>query len=171
MWLLAKRLFFTALRIWLGFQWLEAGLHKVGEAAWTGSSAGAAVAGFARGAIAKAAGENPTVQAWYAEFLENVVLPNAAAFGYLVAWGEVFVGLGLILGVFTGFAAFAGAFMNINFLLAGTVSTNPILLIAAIVVLVGIEYAEHFGIDWYLRPRVEDVADKSLKRLKAIFGA
>lgn len=170
MWLFAKRTLFTALRVWLGFQWLEAGLHKVGAAAWTGANAGAAVAGFANGAIAKAAGDNPAVQAWYADFLEAVVIPNAAAFGYLVAWGEVFVGIGLILGVFTGFAALAGALMNINFLLAGTVSTNPILLVAAIAVLAAIEYAEAFGIDWYLRPRVEVAADKGLKRLKALFG-
>src|SRR5690606_40540407 len=109
-----KRLLFGVVRVWLGWQWLQAGIHKVGAPAWTGENAGAAVAGFVNGAIAKAAGENPVVQGWYASFLENFVLPNTKLFGYLVAYGEVLVGIGLILGAFTGFAALAGAFMNLR---------------------------------------------------------
>ena len=35
-------------------------------------------------------------------FLENVVIPNAALFSYLVTFGEILVGLGLIVGLFTG---------------------------------------------------------------------
>ena len=38
----------------------------------------------------------------------------------LVAVGELLIGVGLILGVFTGIAAFFGAFMNWNFMMAGT---------------------------------------------------
>lgn len=165
-----KRIAFSLLRVWLGFQWLEAGLHKVGQAAWTGENAGAAVAGFARGAIAKAVGDNPAVQSWYADFLEGFVLPNAARFGPLVAWGEVLVGVGLILGAFTGFAALAGAFMNLNFMLAGTTSTNPILYTAAILVLIGIEYAQYYGVDAYLRPTVERTAGEGIKRIRHRFA-
>jgi thiosulfate dehydrogenase [quinone] large subunit len=45
--------------------------------------------------------------------------------------GEVAVGAALILGFLTGIAAFFGGLMNANYLLAGTVSTNPILFILA----------------------------------------
>lgn len=165
-----KRIAFAILRIWLGVQWFEAGIHKVGAATWTGENAGAAVAGFARGAIAKAVGDNPAVQGWYADFLEGFVLPNAARFGPLIAWGEVLVGVGLIVGAFTGFAALAGAFMNLNFMLAGTTSTNPILYTAAIVIIMGIEYAEYFGLDTYIRPTVERTAEEGLKRLRHRFA-
>jgi thiosulfate dehydrogenase [quinone] large subunit len=55
-------------------------------------------------------------------------LPYAGTWSYIVAFGEVLVGIGLILGALTGIAAFFGIFMNFNYLLAGTVSTNPILL-------------------------------------------
>lgn len=161
-----KRFLFSALRIWLGIQWLEAGLHKVGEPAWTGANAGAAVRGFANGAIAKAAGENPTVQAWYADFLAGVVVPNAKLFGFLVAYGELLVGVGLILGIFTGFAATSGAMMNLSFLLAGTISSNPILLTAAMLVLMGLKYAEYFGVDANVRPKVETAAETGIKRLR-----
>jgi len=161
-----KRLLFGAVRVWLGWQWLQAGLHKVGAPAWTGAEAGAAVARFVNGAIAKAAGENPVVQAWYANFLERFVVPNTKLFGHLVAYGELLVGIGLILGAFTGFAALAGAFMNLNFLLAGTISSNPILLTAAFIVIAGINYAEYYGLDNYLRPRVEHAAIEGVKKLK-----
>jgi hypothetical protein len=40
-----------------------------------------------------------------------------------------------ILGIFTGLAAFFGAFMNMNYLLPGTVSTNPILLVFAVLLM------------------------------------
>jgi thiosulfate dehydrogenase [quinone] large subunit len=44
-----------------------------------------------------------------------------------VAYGELIVGIALLFGAFTGVAAFFGLFMNLNYLLAGTVSINPIL--------------------------------------------
>ncbi|HEY8425382.1 MAG TPA: DoxX family membrane protein [Limnochordales bacterium] len=146
------RVVFGLLRIWLGFQWLEAGLGKVTNPAWVGENAGVAISGFFKGAIAKAAGDHPAVQPWYAAFLENVALPNATLFSYLVAFGEVLVGLGLIFGVLTTVAALAGAFMNLNFMLAGTTSTNPILYTVAIVILLAGARASYFGLDTYLMP-------------------
>jgi uncharacterized membrane protein YphA (DoxX/SURF4 family) len=41
-----------------------------------------------------------------------------------VSWGETLVGVGLILGAFTGIAALFGSLMNMNYLLAGAVSIN-----------------------------------------------
>jgi thiosulfate dehydrogenase [quinone] large subunit len=111
------------LRIYVGYQWLAAGWEKLHNPAWT---SGAALGGFVKGALAKTAGANPAVQGWYADFLRAMVLPHLGVWAPLVAWGEVAVGVALILGLFTGIAAFFGSFMNVNYLLAGTVSTNPI---------------------------------------------
>lgn len=44
-------------------------------------------------------------------FLESVVLPNKVFFGYLVSWGELAIGLALIVGLATRYAAIAGAVM------------------------------------------------------------
>ena len=65
---------------------------------------------------------------WYRDFL-NVLINNDAQvwFGWLIVFGEIAVGIGLIFGVLTGFAAFFGAMMNMSFLLAGSASTNPVL--------------------------------------------
>ncbi len=52
---------------------------------------------------------------FYRPFVESVVLPNKALFAALVAWGEIAIGLALILGLATRYAAFAGVFLVANF--------------------------------------------------------
>ncbi len=44
-------------------------------------------------------------------FLESVVLPNDQLFAFLVSWGELAIGLALILGLATRYASIAGALM------------------------------------------------------------
>ncbi len=95
-------------RVYVGWQWLEAGWEKIHNAAWVGPSAGAALSGFVKGALAKTAGAHPDVQGWYASFLQNMVLPHASAWAHAVAWGEVLVGVALVIGALTGIAAFFG---------------------------------------------------------------
>jgi thiosulfate dehydrogenase [quinone] large subunit len=139
-------------RLYLGYEWLSAGLTKLGAPAWTGDSAGAAVTGFAKGALAKAGGEHPDVTGWYAGFLNGFVIPNAGLFGWLVTIGELAVGIALILGVLTGIAAFFGIVMNANYLLAGTVSTNPILIILGTLLVLAWRNAGWIGLDRWLLP-------------------
>jgi thiosulfate dehydrogenase [quinone] large subunit len=101
--------------------------------------------------LSETGGAHPTVQSWYASFLSSVVLPNVHAWSYLISWGEFLVGLALILGIFTGIAAFFGSFMNMNYLLAGAVSTNPILLIIAVFLILAWKTAGWWGLDrWVL---------------------
>jgi thiosulfate dehydrogenase (quinone) large subunit len=140
------------IRLYAGYEWVTAGYGKITSAAWTGNAAGSALAGFVKGALTKSTGAHPDVQPFYASFLTNVVLPNAPLFGYLVAIGETLVGLALILGIFTGIAAFFGSFMNMNYLLAGTVSTNPILLILAIFIVLAWKTAGWWGLDRWVLP-------------------
>ena len=134
-------------KFYVGYEWLTAGLEKLTGYSFTfdasfghnisspwvfGAHDGAAIKGFVAGALAQVGGPHPAVQGWYASFLQSFVLPNAALFAYLVTFGEVLVGLGLIFGVLTSIAAFFGVFMNLNFLLAGAVSINPVIGVLAI---------------------------------------
>jgi thiosulfate dehydrogenase [quinone] large subunit len=139
-------------RLYVGYEWLIAGWAKMQNPAWFGGSAGSALTGFLKGALAKSAGDHPDVQGWYASFLQNVVLPNASVWSNVVAVGEVLVGVALILGIFTGIAAFFGSFMNFNYLLAGTVSTNPLLLLLAIFLILAWKTAGWLGLDRWLLP-------------------
>jgi thiosulfate dehydrogenase (quinone) large subunit len=146
----------TVIRVYVGWEWLSAGIGKTfgpGSAAWVGPNAGAAVTGFLKGALAKTGGQHPDVQWWYASFIQNIALPNAKTFGYAVAWGEILVGLGLILGFLTTIALLAGILMNMSYLLAGAISTNPILLFLSGLLLWAGAAAYYWGIDRVFIPR------------------
>ena len=138
------------LRLYLGYSWLTAGFGKVTNEAWTGSEAGTALKGYMAGVMALA--EEGGVAGWYVWFLENFVIPNATIFSYMVAWGELLIGLGLIVGLLTGIAAFFGALMNMSFLLAGTVSSNPIMLLIAILLILAWKVAGWYGLDRWALP-------------------
>ncbi|MEP7187777.1 MAG: DoxX family protein [Roseiflexaceae bacterium] len=144
----------TIIRLYLGYEWLMAGWSKLTNpaGAWVGATAGTAVAGFIKGALAKTAGDHPDVSGWYATFLQQVALPNAAVFSYMVTFGEILVGMALILGLLTGVAAFFGGFMNASYLFAGTVSTNPVLLLLAIGIVLAWRVAGYWGLDRWALP-------------------
>lgn len=142
------------IRIYLGYEWFSAGWDKINSDLWTGSKAGVVVKGFTQGALAKANSNvaHPDVTGWYASFLKHTVLPNAKFFSYLVAYGEVLVGLGLILGLLTGIAAFFGSLMSVSYLFAGTLSTNPLLFILATWLVLGWKVAGWYGLDRWVLP-------------------
>lgn len=142
------------LRVYLGVLWLLAGWSKVAEGGWIGEGAGGAVQGFARGAMAQTAGEYPQVTRLYAGFLESFVIPNATLFSYLVVFGEIAVGLGLIFGLFTGIAAFFGGFMNASFIFAGTAGANPLMFILATWIVLAWRVAGYWGLDRWALPAI-----------------
>jgi thiosulfate dehydrogenase [quinone] large subunit len=144
--------FWAIVRIYCGWQWLEAGWGKVGNPSWTGANAGAAITGFVNGALARSTGDHPDVNETYAAFLQNFVLPHAAFFSWVIVLGEVAVGLGLIVGCLTGIAAFCGGLMNVNYLFAGTVSSNPLLFVLATWLVLAWRVAGWWGIDRWLLP-------------------
>ena len=143
-------------RVYLGYLWLVAGWEKLVDPSgiWVGSKAGAAVAGFAQGAMQQTAGDHPQVTGWYAGFLKSVVVPNAAAFSYLVTFGEILVGLALILGLFTGIAAFFGGFMNASYIFAGVAGANPLMFILATWLVLAWRVAGYWGLDRWVLPRL-----------------
>src|SRR5947209_14282085 len=91
--------FWLIVRLYVGYQWLTAGLdkltghdysigpnfaHAVNGGAWVFSGHdGTAMKGFVAGALAQASAPHPAVQGWYAAFLPGFVLPNAGVFAYL----------------------------------------------------------------------------------------
>jgi len=56
-----------------------------------------------------------TTFSFYRPFVESVILPSNEIFAVLVTWGELAIGLALIVGLATRYAAFIGAFMVLNF--------------------------------------------------------
>ena len=77
---------------------------------------------------------------------------SAGWFSYVIVFGELAVGLGLILGAFVGLAATGGLMMNLAFLLAGTTSTNPVLAVLGVLLILAWKNAGYFGLDRWLLP-------------------
>ena len=140
------------IRLFLGFNWVEAGWHKATGGGWL--DGGSALADFWKSAAAvPATGKGPITYDWYREFINFLLNGHHETwFAVVITFGEIAVGIGLILGVLTGFAAFFGAFMNMSFLLAGSASTNPVMFSLAVGLVLAWKVAGYYGVDRYLLP-------------------
>jgi thiosulfate dehydrogenase [quinone] large subunit len=148
-----------AFRIWIGLEWFTAGMHKfitdgvVGKGWLDG---GASLKGFWAGAVAIPQTGSPKITyTWFRDFL-NTMLDSQAYqwFAWLIVFGEIAVGLGLIFGCLTAIAAFFGTLMNMSFLLAGSGSTNPLMFGATVFVILAWKNAGYWGLDRYVLPAI-----------------
>ncbi len=127
------------LRVYTGIIFLYFGVRKV-----TGDFGGDGVAGFL--------GSRENMYGFYkpiAEFFANT-MPGGIAF--LVAWGELFMGIALILGLMTRYAAFAGAFMVANFWFAKgqpilSSQSHDVIWFVILIVLGGLHAGRTMGLD------------------------
>jgi thiosulfate dehydrogenase [quinone] large subunit len=147
-------LFWLPIRVFVGFQWIEAGWHKLTGTGWT--DGGAALLGYWKGAVAvpaAGAGRPPITFEWYRTFLQGLIDNNAQGwFAWLITLGELAVGIGILAGALVGIAAFFGATMNMSFMLAGSASTNPVLFFFEIGLILAWRVAGYYGVDRYLLP-------------------
>jgi thiosulfate dehydrogenase (quinone) large subunit len=148
----------TVLRLYLGYEWLTAGFHKL-------SSGGFDAAGFLKGAIANPVKgpDGSIVYATYVGFLKHVALPNAHLFNTIIPLGEFLVGLGLILGCLTTAAAFFALVMNFSYVMAGTVSSNPLDIILGVIILAAGYNAGRIGLDRFVIPFIRKMTAKENK--------
>ncbi|MBI4393074.1 MAG: DoxX family membrane protein [Euryarchaeota archaeon] len=143
----------VVIRLYLGYEWVNAGLHKVGDPKWVGD--GTALKAFWERAVAMPAapGRPPISFDWYRDFINFLVAGGHYSwFAKVVVAGELLIGVALIVGAFVGIAACFGAFMNWNFMMAGTASSNPMLLLLAILLILAWKTAGWIGLDRYLLP-------------------
>lgn len=145
-------LFWLPIRLFLGFSWIEASWHKITGGGWL--DGGSALAGYWTNAVKiPEQGRPPISFEWYRDFINFLLSGHHETwFAWLVTFGELFVGIGLIVGALVGVAAFFGALMNMSFLLAGSASTNPVLFTMAIGLMLAWKVAGYYGLDRYLLP-------------------
>jgi uncharacterized membrane protein YphA (DoxX/SURF4 family) len=97
----------AGVRVLIGYMFMKAGWGKVSAGAdWVPR-----MEGFVNRHL-----EAGNVFGFYQWFLEGVVMKFPAVFAYLVAYGELLVGVALILGALTRLAGFFGVFMVASFL-------------------------------------------------------
>ena len=154
------------IRLYVGYTWFTSAWGKltghsisigsfgqpIPDGAWVFNPHGSmAVRGFIMNMLARAHGPNASVPDWYAVFLQHIVLPNIDIFAYIITFGELCIGLGLLCGIFTGIAGFFGIVENLNYLSAGSVSLNPVLLVLTIFLVLAWRISGYYGGDRYLR--------------------
>ncbi|MDX2161061.1 MAG: DoxX family membrane protein [bacterium] len=139
-------------RVLLGWSWLNSGLGKLSSPAWM--ETGAALQGYWTNAVAiPESGRPPIAYDWYRDFIQGLLDAGAYTwFAKLIVFGEILVGFALIIGAFVGIAAFFGVLMNWNFIMAGSASTNGVLGLAGLLLILAWKTAGYIGADYVLLP-------------------
>jgi len=144
----------TVIRVLIGLSWLQSGWGKFNNPAWM--ETGAALQGYWTNAVAIPEAGRPAISFdWYRSFIQGM-LDNGAYtwFAKLILFGEILIGIALIVGAFVGIAALFAALMNWNFIMAGSASTNGLMLVGAILLVLAWKTAGYYGADRFLLPRL-----------------
>jgi thiosulfate dehydrogenase (quinone) large subunit len=146
-------LLWLVVRLWLGYQWVNAGYQKIWgserSAFWFGNGLG--VKGFATAGVAgSTAGKGGASYGWFAGFLHNFVIPNASWIGKFISLAEILIGVALILGLLTGAAALAGLSLNIIYMFAGSAGVNPAFAILSVLLVLAWRNAGWIGLDRFI---------------------
>ena len=144
-------------RLWLGWQWIEASLHKLSSPDWMVT--GNALKGFWMGAVQiPEQGRPPIAFDWYRNFIQFMLDTQAYTwFAKFVAVSELLFGIALIAGIFVGATAFFAGFMNWNFIMAGSASVNGVFFGLAVLLVLAWKIAGYLGADYFLLPRIADL--------------
>ena len=144
---------FLGFRFFLGWEWLSSGWGKLNNPAWF--QTGEALRGYWERAVTiPEAPARPAITYPVYRSVIQFMLDNNwdAWFKYVIIFGELLIGLGLLLGGLTAIAAFSGMLLNFNFLYAGSVSSNPTFIVLGLLIIVGWRVAGWWGLDRYLLP-------------------
>jgi len=144
-------------RVWLGWQWIEASLHKLSSPDWMVT--GNALKGFWMGAVKIPEQGHPAIAYdWYRNFLQSMLDAQAYTwFAKVVAVSEMLFGIALIAGLFVGATAFFAGFMNWNFIMAGSASVNGVFFGLSVLLVLAWKIAGYLGADYFLLPRIADL--------------
>lgn len=148
-------LVWTAMRIWLGVMWIQAGVAKIwgAESAGFMHNGGSGVAGFATHGVA--------AYSWWASFLHGFVVPNAGWIGVVVAISELAIGIGLAIGFLTPLAAAGSLVLLFTYVMSGTASVSAFYALFAIVIIAMWRTSGWIGVDGLIsgyRQRHADVS-------------
>jgi thiosulfate dehydrogenase [quinone] large subunit len=86
------------------------------------------------------------------DFLEWIRDTAHPVLGPLVAFGELVIGVLLILGLFTGIAAFLGSTLNFSFVFAGSAGVNPAMILVSGLLILAWRNAGWWGLDRWVLP-------------------
>ncbi|MFG2128160.1 DoxX family protein [Streptomyces sp. NPDC048751] len=111
----ATRYALLPLRVFLGVTFIYAGLDKLTDAAFLKDSGAGSI-----GDTMRAVRDSSAIPA-----LVDMALKNPVGFGYAMAFGELAVGIGTLLGLLTRVAALGGALISLSLWLTVSWGSDP----------------------------------------------
>ncbi len=112
---LATRYALLPLRVFLGVTFIYAGLDKLTDSAFMSNAGSGSIGDMMRGVR-----DSSAIPA-----LVDLALKNPVGFGYAIALGELAVGIGALLGLFTRLAALGGALISLSLWLTVSWAAEP----------------------------------------------
>ncbi|MEV8597447.1 DoxX family membrane protein [Streptomyces sp. NPDC052012] len=111
----ATRFALVPLRIFLGVTFIYAGLDKLTDSAFMKDAGAGSIGEMMRGVR-----DSSAIPA-----MVDLALENPVAFGYAIAFGELAVGIGTLLGLLTRLAALGGALISLSLWLTVSWASDP----------------------------------------------
>ncbi|MER5751645.1 DoxX family protein [Streptomyces sp. NPDC002088] len=111
----ASRYALLPLRVFLGVTFIYAGLDKLTDSAFMKASGTGSI-----GETMRAVRDSSAIPA-----LVDLALKSPVGFGYTIAFGELAVGIGTLLGLLSRLAALGGALISLSLWLTVSWSTDP----------------------------------------------
>ncbi|GGZ57719.1 DoxX family protein [Streptomyces bluensis] len=111
----ATRYALLPLRVFLGVTFIYAGLDKLTDSAFLSDAGSGSV-----GDMMRAVRDSAAIPA-----LVDLALKNPVGFGYAIAFGELAVGIGTLVGLLARLAAFGGALISLSLWLTVSWASDP----------------------------------------------
>ncbi|MEU0435288.1 DoxX family protein [Streptomyces sp. NPDC006290] len=111
----ATRYALLPLRLFLGVTFIYAGLDKLTNSAFMKASGSGSI-----GDMMRTVRDSSAIPA-----LVDLSLKSPVGFGYAIAFGELAVGIGTLIGLFTRLAALGGAFISLSLWLTVSWASDP----------------------------------------------
>ncbi|MCX5560124.1 DoxX family protein [Streptomyces sp. NBC_00038] len=111
----ATRYALLPLRVFLGVTFIYAGLDKLTDSAFMSDSGAGSIGDMMRGVR-----DSSAIPA-----LVDMSLKNPVGFGYAIAFGELAVGIGTLIGLLARLAAFGGAVISLSLWLTVSWAADP----------------------------------------------
>ena len=114
--ILKNTVFLLPLRLFIGLGWIRAGTEKIVSEQW--------ISGEILNNFFIAQLSNGSIQiSFYIQCIEQFFIPNVQSLIWIIVIGQLLAGVSIFFGIFCNFGLLGGLFMNLNFILAGSI--NP----------------------------------------------
>ncbi|HTW09867.1 MAG TPA: DoxX family membrane protein [Acidimicrobiales bacterium] len=161
-------------RLWLGWEWLDAGWQKLtgkGVNNWLSHDVGLKgfiAAGNSAWANRAYTDGHPAVPYLWAVHLMNDITPHAQFFSTVDTFAELAVGLGLLLGCFTAFAAAGGVALNLMYVTFGSAGPNGIFILLGVLLIAAWRVSGYLGADYLVLPGISALRQRYAGRSAAM---